>query len=392
MAARSLKTRAPKAPKKPKAAPAQTWGPQQEAARVFFERAMMNGVTFDTETTGLQADAEIWEIAVVDIATREVLLDTLVRPVQTPDQWEQVAWQMCLDGGMTWAQLCEAPTWEAVWPALLSVTANRGVYAWSGEHEGTPFDRRLVSQTCEIHGMPALTMMEFPVENMKVHHLRLRQAQWTVQGGKRTLENAVKLEGLKFPGKAHRALVDADAEAMLVQYVLQPAAIEEYAAVNADLNLLRRLRLTGRVRRDDLVLHDGSNIRRWERDIIAHTLAGDNAAARGWADVAELHYQFAAESRSGMYTPVPDMDQRISFSAPPPVDPEAAVLQVGEYVRMAQNVIWRYGKLAKIVDVLGHAPFVRYKVEFRDGAVLTYHDNCIEQRVSKADAALEGWK
>src|SRR5699024_3788327 len=70
-------------------------------------------VVLDTETTGLGPEAAVIEVAALDAATGEVLLDTLVNP--DGDQVEPAAAAV---HGITEAELARAPTWPQVWPRL----------------------------------------------------------------------------------------------------------------------------------------------------------------------------------------------------------------------------------------------------------------------------------
>ena len=66
-----------------------------------------NALILDTETTGLDDDAEVVELAVIDCAGT-VLLDTLVRP-SGPVPAEAAAIH-----GITDAMLADAPTWSEI--------------------------------------------------------------------------------------------------------------------------------------------------------------------------------------------------------------------------------------------------------------------------------------
>ena len=85
------------------------------------------GVILDTETTDL--DGYVVEVAVLDAATGDVLLDTLVNPgcpVQPAARWVH---------GINDGQLAESPPLAEVWPRLLAATAGRTVLAYNAEFD-----------------------------------------------------------------------------------------------------------------------------------------------------------------------------------------------------------------------------------------------------------------
>jgi DNA polymerase III epsilon subunit-like protein len=84
-------------------------------------------VILDTETTDLAG--YVVEVAILDAATGDVLLDTLVNPgcpVEPGARWVH---------GISDEQLADAPPLTEVWPRLLEVTANRTVLAYNAEFD-----------------------------------------------------------------------------------------------------------------------------------------------------------------------------------------------------------------------------------------------------------------
>lgn len=107
------------------------------AAAIVAQRAH----TVDTETSGLDADAEIIEISVVDV-DGVVLLDTLVKP----------AWPVPSEAtaihGITDAMLASAPTWAEVGPVVAQLLQGRAVVA-----HNAGFDARMLAQAnarCQV--------------------------------------------------------------------------------------------------------------------------------------------------------------------------------------------------------------------------------------------------
>ena len=115
----------------------------EAGAAIRWARAMREpgaAVILDTETTGLAG--YIVEIAVLDAATGEVLLDTLVNPgcpVEPGARWVH---------GITDGQLAGAPPLAGVLPRLLKVTAGRTVLAYNAG-----FDRDTVARHARRDGL-----------------------------------------------------------------------------------------------------------------------------------------------------------------------------------------------------------------------------------------------
>lgn len=102
------------------------WGCGLNRPADWARRMLAPGVSVivDTETTDFVG--AVVEIAVVDSATGETLLDTLVHPGEVDVMPEARAVH-----GITDADLIGAPDWPAVLPALLDVTRGRIVLAYN---------------------------------------------------------------------------------------------------------------------------------------------------------------------------------------------------------------------------------------------------------------------
>jgi DNA polymerase III epsilon subunit-like protein len=98
----------------------------EAGAAIRWARAMREpgtAVILDTETTDL--DGYVAEIAVVNAATGETLLDTLVNPgcpIEDGARWVH---------GISDADVAGAPPWAEVLPRLLAVTADRTILAYN---------------------------------------------------------------------------------------------------------------------------------------------------------------------------------------------------------------------------------------------------------------------
>jgi len=112
-------------------------------AAIRWARAMLQpgvAVLLDTETTDLPGS--ICEIAVIDAATGEVLLDALVNPgvpVSLGAQWVH---------GLSDADVATAPRWPEVLPRLLEVTAGRQVLAYNAD-----FDAGVIAADTARYGL-----------------------------------------------------------------------------------------------------------------------------------------------------------------------------------------------------------------------------------------------
>jgi DNA polymerase-3 subunit epsilon len=162
------------------------------AARVVVDPRI---VFLDTETTGLGADAEIVDVAVVDGRGR-VLLDTLVRP-SGPIPREVTGIH-----GITDAMVAGAPGWRQVYPELARLlSAASGVVIYNAE-----FDTRIISQCNTRHGLPRCSagwqcaMLQYAAF-VGVRHARYGGWRW------HKLADAAAAFGYSGAGR-HRALSD----------------------------------------------------------------------------------------------------------------------------------------------------------------------------------------
>ncbi|HGT2748147.1 TPA: 3'-5' exonuclease [Pseudomonas aeruginosa] len=155
-----------------------------------------NALILDTETTGLDGDAEVIELAVIDCAG-QTLIDTLVRPAR-PIPADATAIH-----GITDQMVAAAPGWADVRAQLLELLA-------SGRHlviYNASYDLRLIRQSDALHGL------ETP--DMAAHCAMLTYAEHWGELDRRgigyrwqRLGNAAVQQGVKIQGQAHRALAD----------------------------------------------------------------------------------------------------------------------------------------------------------------------------------------
>jgi DNA polymerase-3 subunit epsilon len=106
---------------------------------IAWAQAMMSDphvVFLDTETTGLDGNSEVIEIAIVDRAGN-VLVDSLVRPK------EPIPPVATAIHGISDQDVASAPPWDDLYPRIASICCDRRVVVYNAE-----FDFRLVRQSC----------------------------------------------------------------------------------------------------------------------------------------------------------------------------------------------------------------------------------------------------
>ena len=167
-------------------------------ARAWLEA---NALILDTETTGLDADAEVVELAVIDCAGT-VLLDTLVRP-SGPVPAEAAAIH-----GITDAMLADAPTWPEIHDRFCRLIAGRQVIAYNAD-----FDVRLIEQTARRYreSIPDLVPLD-QVATFSCAMLAYADfyGEWSAEKGRyrwQKLANAAQQQCVMVEN-AHRALGD----------------------------------------------------------------------------------------------------------------------------------------------------------------------------------------
>lgn len=166
-------------------------------------------VFLDTETTGLDEQAEIVEIAVVD-TDGTPLLDQLVRPQG------EVPWDAVQVHGLSSERLQHAPPWPQVWPAVQRVLSGRLVAIYNAQ-----YDVRLLQQTNARYGIP----FELPGTTFVcIMELYAEYKGQRKGNGYRfwSLEQAGRDLGIPLPN-SHRALDDT----LLAKAVLERLAAEK---------------------------------------------------------------------------------------------------------------------------------------------------------------------
>ena len=171
---------------------------------------MANFVFLDTETTGLDDDAELVEIVVVD-ATGAVLFESYCRPTVPVDPGAQAV------HGIGPEKLATAPAWPEIAERVRAALEGKTVVIFNSD-----FDTRILVQTATAHtdgqGQAAYDAAVGWILGLDTECAMYRAADAfgaTNQYGTISLINAAAAAGVEFQGKAHSAAGDAATTAEL---------------------------------------------------------------------------------------------------------------------------------------------------------------------------------
>jgi DNA polymerase-3 subunit epsilon len=169
-------------------------------ARVILEQGAL---ILDTETTGLDGNAEIVQIAIVTTEGRAIL-NSLVKPSgKIPEEASRIH-------GITDEHVAIAPTWPDLWPAVRRVIEGRVVVVYNAD-----YDTRLLFQSGLFAGIPMLE-----INRLTEWHCAMQQyAAWV--GDWNSYRRSYRWQRL--PGGDHTALGDC----LATLGVLKQMAAEE---------------------------------------------------------------------------------------------------------------------------------------------------------------------
>ncbi|MFN1233382.1 exonuclease domain-containing protein [Enterobacter hormaechei] len=186
-------------------------------------------VVIDTETTGLGEDAEIIEIAIINMRG-EVLLDTLVKPTQPiPPEVTEI-------NHITNEMVANAPAWRDVFQIVLMIISGHKWLAWN-----SGFDARMLDQTCLRTGIYANEQAYYAaLVTSRIHtsHIDAKAVydQWYGEFDEKrkafkrqSLTTAAARHGVSVEG-AHRALADCKMVLAVLEKVCSPVPQPERAA------------------------------------------------------------------------------------------------------------------------------------------------------------------
>lgn len=164
-----------------------------------------NPLFLDTETTGLDDQAQIIELAISD-SQGTILLETKLRPsVSIDPEAEDVH-------GLTIEFLANAPTWPEVSDQVRKILCGRALVIFNAD-----FDTRMFRQTAAAYGEPVEWVSE-----LKTHcamYLAADAFGPTNRHGSISLADAVDFAGVTWRGAAHGAVADTLATVDLVQAI-----------------------------------------------------------------------------------------------------------------------------------------------------------------------------
>lgn len=167
------------------------WAQEERAVRAYAAELLAQEPLFlDTETTGLDVQAEIVEIAILD-HQGGVLLNTLVQPTQS------IRPEASAINGITEQDVAIAPRWTAVGEEVARILSGRRVIS-----HGAEFDKRMLRQTNTRYGV---LMPVFRLECTMELLTGLNGGRWP------RLADAARISGAEMStGMAHRARSDAE--------------------------------------------------------------------------------------------------------------------------------------------------------------------------------------
>ncbi|MBF4311643.1 3'-5' exonuclease [Vibrio anguillarum] len=174
-----------------------------------------NAVILDTETTGLDSDARICEISIIDALSGDVLYSNLVSPLRSiPDDAQKIH-------GITDADVQSSPSFDYVWNEIKSILFGKKVIAYNFD-----FDYRMVAQSLSDFDYPLQNLSYFLLHDGtncamtwyaeffgQIHDSRTSY-RW------QSLTNACKQQGVDVSDlRAHTALADCEMTRRLIHAV-----------------------------------------------------------------------------------------------------------------------------------------------------------------------------
>ena len=166
-------------------------------------------IFLDTETTGLDKDAEICEIAILD-AAGHILMDTLIRPLTS------ISMEASAVHGITDRMVANSPTLAEILPKLQRIVSGRTVLIYN-----LNYDWRLLWQSVEAHEID-----ELAIDNSTWHCAMKLYARffgewsdyWANYKWQKLGEAALHC-GLELPKNLHRARADAELARQVMFYM-----------------------------------------------------------------------------------------------------------------------------------------------------------------------------
>lgn len=167
----------------------------QEPHAIARRWMAQNAAILDTETTGLDEQAEIVEIAVVT-CSGETLLRTFVKPTKPiPASITEIH-------GITDSMVADAPTWPTVQAELLQILEGLQLVIWHAD-----YDLRLIEQSAAAHSIEAPELHAECAQSTYKHFWR-EPGDEPGSVRRQRLTKAAAQQGVEILGQEHRAEVD----------------------------------------------------------------------------------------------------------------------------------------------------------------------------------------
>jgi DNA polymerase-3 subunit epsilon len=171
---------------------------------LFARQWLSDCVILDTETTGLEQDDEIVEIAIID-HQGEVLFDTRIRPQKSiPSVATEIH-------GIDNDMVATAPRWDEIHDAVYAVLADRNVVVYNAA-----FDLRMLQQSAAKYGLqlpPISVSCAMTTYAEYYGEWNEGRQQWQYQ----SLNQAADQQCIHVAGSLHSALVDCKTTLELVR-------------------------------------------------------------------------------------------------------------------------------------------------------------------------------
>lgn len=161
----------------------------------------------DTETTGLDDQAQIIEIAILNAAGQVLLCQRIKPTVEIGERAQEVH-------GISAADLEDCPSWPEVAGEVQRILVGRMVVIFNAD-----YDTRLLKQTAAAHGDSLDWLSSCTVRCAM--YLAASMYGATNQYGTISLINACIEAGVSWKGEAHSALADTQATLDLVKAIAQ---------------------------------------------------------------------------------------------------------------------------------------------------------------------------
>lgn len=177
---------------------------------------VLNTYILDTETTGLDSDAEIVEISLIDAISGDVVFTSLVRPCDPiPEQAQSIH-------GISNDDVCTSTNFKLVWEQIETLLVDKSLIIYNSD-----YDIRLICQSLLrfCSSLYVLEIQEMLIE--KSHCAMLWYAEFYAEINPyysnykwQSLTNACRQQGIDTSDlTAHRALADCEMTRRLVHAV-----------------------------------------------------------------------------------------------------------------------------------------------------------------------------